>query len=52
MLTIEITQKNWDGKGNDRTFYKRGVRESELERKLGQIARAYNQEHTEVQVIE
>lgn len=49
MNKIQVTQKNWNGKGDNRTFTY-WVKTGQVALKLRDISRAYNMDNTEVAV--
>jgi hypothetical protein len=50
MFKVEITQKNWDGNGNDRIFTSHPINEYQLSNKLRSIVNAYHLPSTEIRV--
>ena len=51
MPKITVTQKNYDGAGNNRTFT-RWVKRGQADITVRRMARAYNPDHTEITVSE
>lgn len=54
MARIVITQKNWDGNGNDRRFYSYPRNNQEMASRLVAIRRAYNLDSgsTRVEIVD
>jgi len=50
MRKIVVTQINWDGQGNDRAF-PYWVKRDQVDLKIRDIERAYNMDHTTVEII-